>query len=57
MLLSLFYEENNLSVFFEGAISMVVDRDGWFLRWLIEDGYSLIILDESYIRINIIYSL
>ena len=32
--------------FFEGAILMVVDQDG----------YSLIILGESYIKINITYS-
>ena len=34
---------------------MVVDQDGCSLRWLLRDGYSLIILGESYIRINITY--
>ena len=36
-------KKNSLGVFFEGAILTVPDQDG----------YSLIILDESYIKINI----
>ena len=55
LLKSSFYEENSLGVFFEGAISMVVDKDGCF-RWLLQDGYSSLILGESYIKINITYS-
>ena len=43
--------KNSLGLFFEGAISMVVDQDGCFLRWLLQDGYSLIILGESYIKL------
>ena len=38
--------KNSLGVFFEGAILMVADQDG----------YSLIVLDESYIKINITLS-
>ena len=39
-------KKNSLSVFFERATLMVADQDG----------YSLIILGESYIKINITYS-
>ena len=39
------YERNSLGVFFERAILMIADQDG----------YSLIILGESYIKINITY--
>ena len=39
-------KKNSLGVFFEGAILMVADQDGYFF----------IILGESYIKINITYS-
>ena len=40
------WKEKSLGVFFEGILLMVADQDGYFL----------IILGESYIKINITYS-